>query len=160
MNQKSETLSEPELLSLKNELRLADFTWFTGFLMAMVSIQVMIFSVYGSYNILKPELFAVSGCTVLTVILNRIFTKALRTEILEGRKTIVFKEIGQKYDFMDRHDRFSREQRKFILVAGGTKYVVTEEQYRNADVSDMLKIQRTPLREQLIGIEIVKKEAT
>lgn len=56
------------------------------------------------------------------------FTKELRAEILYGYKTIEFKTIDEKYDFIDKRDRFSTEFKKFVIISVGQKYMVTEDQ--------------------------------
>ena len=69
---------------------------------------------------------------------------------------IVFKKIEEKSDFMDKQDRFSPTFKKYVIFASGQKYVVTEEQYKKAEVSDYLAVHMTPLRELTIKTEILK----
>ena len=156
MNNKSDILSDQELIYLKKELRLSYFTWMLAFLIFMFIIQLLIYAWTDSFEILKLEILVISGTVILTYFLTNYFTRELRTEIRDGRKIIVFKLIEEKQDFMDRQDRFSPEVKKYVILAGGQKYVVTEEQYNKAEVSDYLVVHLTPIRELTIKTEILK----
>jgi len=157
MNNKSDILSDQELIYLKKELRLSYLTWMLAFLIFMFIIQLLIYARTDSFEILKLEILVISGTVILTYFLTNYFTRELRTEIRDGRKIIVFKLIEEKQDFMDRQDRFSPEVKKYLILAGGQKYVVTEEQYKKAEVADYLVIHMTPIRELSIRIEIMKE---
>jgi len=157
MSNKSDNLSDQELIYLKKELRLSYFTWMLAFLILMFIIQVLIYARTDSFEILKLEILVISGTVILTYFLTNYFTRELRTEIRDGRKIIVFKLIAEKYDFMDKQDRFSPEVKKYVILAGGQKYVVTEELYKKAEVSDYLAVHMTPLRELTIKTEILKE---
>jgi len=156
MNNKSDILSDQELIYLKKELRLSYLTWMLAFLIFMFIIQLLIYARTDSFEILKLEILVISGTVILTYFLTNYFTRELRTEIRDGRKIIVFKLIEEKQDFMDRQDRFSPEVKKYLILAGGQKYVVTEEQYNKAEVSDYLVVHLTPIRELTIKSEILK----
>lgn len=157
MNNKSGTFSDKELLDLKKELRSSYFTALTGFLIVMVIIHLLIYIRADSFEILKLEILVITGTVILTYFLTIYFTRELRSEIRDGRKIIVFKSIEEKYDFMDKQDRFSPEFKKYVILAGGQKFVVTEDQYEKAEVPDYLAVHMTPLRESIIKIEIVKE---
>ena len=157
MNNKSDILSDQELIYLKKELRLSYFAWMLGFLILMFIIQALILIRPDSFEILKLEILVISGTVILTYFLTNYFTRELRTEIRDGRKIVVFKLIEEKQDFMDGQDRFSPKVKKYIILAGGQKYIVTEEQYMKDEVSDYLVIHMTPIRELTIKTEILKK---
>jgi hypothetical protein len=157
MYNKSDILSDQELIYLKKELRLSYFTWILGFLILTLIIQALIYSRSDSFEILKLEISVISGTVILTYFFANYFTRELRTEIKDGRKIILYKLIEEKQDFMDRQDRFSPEVRKYVILAGGKKYLVTEEQYKKAEVSDYLVVHLTPKRELTIKTEILKK---
>jgi hypothetical protein len=157
MNNKSDILSDQELIYLKKELRLSYFTALTGFLIVMTIIQVLIYVRSDSFDILKLEILVIAATVILTYFVTNYFTRELRTEIRDGRKIIVFKLIAEKYDFMDKQDRFSPEVKKHVILAGGQKYVVTEELYKKAKVSNYLAVHMTPLRELTIKTEILKE---
>jgi len=128
-----------------------------GFLILTLIIQALIYSRADSFEILKLEISVISGTVILTYFLANYFTRELRTEIKDGRKIILYKLIEEKQDFMDRQDRFSPEVKKYVILAGGKKDLVTEEQYKKAEVSDYLVVHLTPKRELTIKTEILKK---
>jgi len=156
MNNKSDILSDEELLGLKKELRSSYFTALTGFLIVMAIIHLLIYVRTDNFEILKLEILVITGTVILTYFVTNYFTRELRSEIRDGRKLIVFKKIEEKSDFMDKQDRFSPEFKKYVIFASGQKYVVTEEQYKKAEVSDYLAVHMTPLRELTIKTEILK----
>ena len=156
MNNKSYILSDEELLGLKKELRSSYFTALTGFLIVMAIIHLLIYVRTDNFEILKLEILIITGTVILTYFVTNYFTRELRSEIRDGRKMIVFKKIEEKSDFMDKQDRFSPEFKKYVIFASGQKYVVTEEQYKKAEVSDYLAVHMTPLRELTIKTEILK----
>ena len=155
---KSDVFSEQELSSLKHELRLSYFTAASGFLIVMLVIQSLMYAADRS-KILKLEILVITGTVILFYFLTTYFTRELRSEIRDGRKIIIFKLIEEKINYMDRQDRFSPETKKYVIHTNEQKYLVTEVQYKEAEVSDYLVIHMTPLSELIIRIEIVKKES-
>lgn len=156
MNNKSDILSDEELIGLKKELRSSYFTALIGFLIVLAIIHLLIYVRTDNFEILKLEILVITGTVILTYFVTNYFTRELRSEIRDGRKMIVFKKIEEKSDFMDKQDRFSPEFKKYVIFASGQKYVVTEEQYKKAEVSDYLAVHMTPLRELTIKTEILK----
>jgi len=129
MNNKSDTFSNEELLELKKELRSSYFTALAGFLIVMVVLHLLIYIRFDSFEKLQFEILVITGTMIFTFFVTKHSTRQLRSEIRDGRKIIVFKKIEEKSDFMDKQDRFSPEFKKYVILASGQKYVVTEEQY-------------------------------
>jgi hypothetical protein len=123
----------------------------------MVIIQLLIYVRAESFEIFKLEIFVITGTVVLTYFVTNYLTRDLRFEINEGKKKIVFKEIQEKFDFLDKQDRFSPEIKKYVIIANSQKFLLTEEQYQTAEISDYLAVHMTPLRELTIKVEILKK---
>jgi len=130
------------------------------FLMFMVFLHMMIYFKTEKWTIPDFEILVIIGSATVFYFASFFFTKELRDEIQDGNKIIEFKTIEEKYDFMDKQDRLSVEFKKFVIIAGGQKYIVTEEQYHQAEVSDYLAVHLTPKREKTLKIEITKSPAT
>jgi len=156
MNRKIELLTDRELVGLRKELRTSYFTALTLFLMFMILVHVLIFAKTEKWTIPDYEISLVIGSIIVFYFLTFLFTEEIRREIIEGRKIIEFKTIERKYDFMDKQDRLSAEFRKFVVVASGQEYVVSESQYNEAEVSDYLAVHLTSKRERTIKIELQK----
>lgn len=157
MDNKSDILTTEELLDLKKELRSSYLTALTGFLIVMTIIHSLIYIRSDNFEIPKLEIFIIIVTVILTYFLTKYFTRELRSEISDGRKMIVFKKIEDKSEFMDKQDRFSSEFKKYIIFADGQKYVVSEDLYKKAEISDYLAVHMTPLRELTIKTEILKR---
>ena len=102
-------------------------------------------------------IIAIFLLTIITFILTRKFTKSIREEILSDTKIVEEFSIDQRYSFVDREDRFSQGKMKFIIVANGSKYNVTEEQYIQSEKSNILAIHKTSKRQVLLKVEIINR---
>jgi hypothetical protein len=158
MDNKKDLLSKEESLDLEKELRLSNFTSVIVYLVLFLLMHLLIYAKTNRWTIPNLEILLIIGLLIVTYFLSKYFTRELRREIQDGYKTIEFKPIENKYDFMDKQDRFSLELKKYVIVAKGKKYVVTEEEYKKAEISDYLAVHLTPLREKSIKIEILKQE--
>jgi hypothetical protein len=116
----------------------------------------MIYIKTDKWTIPDFEILVIIGSVTVLYFATFFFTRELRDEIQDGLKIIEFKTIEEKYDFMDKQDRLSVEYKKFVIIAGGQKYIVTEEQYNQAEISDYLTLHLTPKREKTLKIEITK----
>jgi hypothetical protein len=123
----------------------------------MFIIQALIYSRTDSFELIKLEILVIASSVIVTYFVTTYFTRDLRSEIRDGQKIIIFKLIEEKYDFIDKQDRFSPDVKKYVILAGGQKYTVTKEQYKKAEVSDYLVVHNTPIRELTIKTEIYKK---
>jgi hypothetical protein len=157
MKRKQEQLTDSELVDLRKELKTTYFTALTMFLMFMILVHALIFAKTGKWIIPNYEILFVIGSIIVFYFLTFLFTGEIRREILEGQKIIEFKTIEGKYDFMNKQDRLSTEFRKFVIVASGQEYVVSESQYNEAEVADYLEVHLTSKRERTIKIELLKK---
>lgn len=137
MKRKTEILTDRELSDLRKELRTSYFTALTMFLMFMILVHALIFAKTEKWTIPNYEISLIIGSMTVFYFVMFLFTGGIRREILEGRKIIEFKTIERKYDFMDKQDRLSTEFRKFVIVASGQEYIVSEAQYNEAEVSFM-----------------------
>jgi hypothetical protein len=116
------------------------------------------------FSLFKYEKWIIPNNEILIVVLlififyslTIIITRPLRSEILQGYKLIESKIIESKYDFIDKQDRFSSEFRKYVIIADAEKFIVTEDQYKGADINDLLVIHMTPLRKMRLKIKIEK----
>lgn len=122
----------------------------------MVFLHLMIYIKTDKWTIPDFEILVIIGSVTVLYFATFFFTRELRDEIQDGLKIIEFKTIEEKYDFMDKQDRLSVEYKKFVIIAGGQKYIVTEEQYNQAEISDYLTLHLTPKREKTLKIEITK----
>jgi len=156
MDRKTDILSVNELHELKKELRTSYFTSLTMLAMLLIFLHLILFLKTERWTIPSFEILVLIGSATIFYFATRYFTREIRDEIQGGYKIIEHKQIERKYDFMDKQDRLSSEFRKFIIIAGGQEFVVTEEQYKKAEVSDILAIYLTPKREKRIKIEIEK----
>lgn len=156
MKNKTDILSEGELFDLKKELKTSYFTALTLFLMFMIIVHILLFAKIGKWTIPHFEILFIIGSMTVFYFVTFLFTREIRAEIQGGHKIIEFNTIERKYDFMDKQDRLSTEFRKFVIVASGQEYVVSEAQYNEAEVSDYLTIHLTPKRKRTIKMEIIK----
>lgn len=156
MKSKTDILTDRELSNLRKELRTSYFTALTMFLMFMIVVHLLLFVKSDKWTIPNCEFLLIIGSMTVFYFATFLITREIRSEIQDGHKIIEFKIIERKYDFMDKQDRLSTEFRKFVIVASGQEYVVSEAQYNDADVSDYLMVHLTPKRERTIKMEIMK----
>jgi hypothetical protein len=156
MKSKTDILTDRELSNLRKELRTSYFTALTMFLMFMILVHLLLYAKTNKWTIPNFEILLIIGSMTVFYFATFLFTREIRGEIQDGHKIIEFKIIERKYDFMDKQDRLSTEFRKFVIVASGQEYVVSEAQYNDADVSDYLTVHLTPKRERTIKMEIMK----
>ena len=81
-------------------------------------------------------------------------SRKIKKEIELGEKIVEYKIIEEKYDHLDRQDRFSDAYKKYIIIAERERFVVTEEQYNKAEISNFLAVHKTPVREMILKTEI------
>ena len=158
MKSKTDILTDRELSNLRKEVRSSYLTALTMFLMFMILIHLLVFAKTDKWTIPNFEILLIIGSLTVFYLATFLFTREIREEILDGHKIIEFKTIERKYDFMDKQDRLSTEFRKFVIIASGQEFVVTETQYNEAEVSDYLTVHLTKKRERTIKIEILKKQ--
>lgn len=156
MKSKTDILTDRELSNLRKEVQSSYLTALTMFLMFMILIHLLVFAKTDKWAIPNFEILLIIGSVTVFYLATFLFTREIREEILDGYKIIEFKTIERKYDFMDKQDRLSTEFRKFVIIASGQEFVVTEAQYNEAEVSDYLTVHLTPKRERAIKIEIIK----
>jgi hypothetical protein len=156
MKSKTDRLTDRELSNLRKELRTSYFTALTMFLMFMILVHLLLYAKTDKWTIPNFEILLIIGSMTVFYLATFLFTRKIREEIQGGHKIIEFKIVERKYDFMDKQDRLSTEFRKFVIVASGQEYVVSEAQYNDADVSDYLTVHLTTKREKTIKMEILK----
>ncbi len=156
MLDKTELLTTEELNSLKKELRSNYFTGVTFFFMVYLLTHLLYFASSEKWIIPKFELFVMFGILCTTLLLTFIFSRQLRKEIETGTKIIEYKTIEDKHFFTDRQDRLSKEFTKYVIIASGKRFIVTEELYKKAEISDYLLVHKTIEREIELKLEIKK----
>jgi len=70
---------------------------------------------------------------------------------------IDYKLIEDKYSFNDRMGRISAEFTKYVVIAGGNRFVVAGELYERSEISDFLLVHKTTERERELKLELKKK---
>lgn len=155
MENKTEILSPDELLDLKKELRSSYITAMTLFLMFMAFVHLLVFIKTEKWMLPNFEVILIIGSMTVTYLASYFLTRELRGEIKDGLKTIELKIIESKYDFMDKQDRLSSEFKKFVIIASGKEYIVTEGEYIKAEVSGYLSIHLSPKRKKIINLEVI-----
>ena len=153
---KTELLTTEELNSLKKELRSNYFIGVTFFLMVYMLIHIFFYANTEQWIIPRFELFIALGVLFTILLLTFILSRPLRNEIDAGTKIIEYKTIENKYSYVDRQDKFSKEFTKYLIIASGNKFTVTEELFIKADVSDYLLVHKTTEREIELKLEIEK----
>jgi len=153
MNNQIKKLSIEELVSIKKELRSNYITSFLICTMILTIIHLYIFLSFDSW--LLPDFGVLLDLGMLTIVflLTRLLSNNIKKEIIIGKKKIEFLKIERKYNYQDRDDRYSPEYTKYVLNANGKKFVVTEEQYLTADISDYIEVHKSFVRE----IELKRK---
>lgn len=124
--------------------------------MVVFIIHLFILVKINKWIIPNYEIFVIIGLVTIFYVMTYLITRQIRSEIQQGQKIIELKKIEEKNDFLDKQDRFSSEYRKYVIVADGQEFVVIEEQYKIAEISDLLAIHKTPLREMTLRVEIEK----
>jgi hypothetical protein len=156
MKTKTEILSKLETDSLKKELLSIYLTFFIIFLMLIFLIHLFALAKYDKWIIPHYEILILLFVGAICYIMTIFITRPLRIEIQNGQKIVEYRTIEDKCDFIDKQDRFSSEYRKYVIIADKNKFIVTEEQYSNAQINDLLVVHITPLREERLKIEIEK----
>lgn len=159
MKTKTERLSNEELFSLNRELRSNYFTAISAYLMILILIHILIYISYNQWTIPEYEIILVVSFTLLIFLLTKSFTRDLRSEIAKGEKKIEIYIVDKKYEYIDKDGLYSSEFTKFIIIAEGKRFVVKEEQYTDAKISDCLVVHKSLLREIVLKTEIVKSPA-
>ncbi|MBP1677214.1 MAG: hypothetical protein H6Q20_1773 [Bacteroidetes bacterium] len=153
---KTELLTTEELNSLKKELRSNYFTGVTFFVMVYMLTHLLFFVNTEKWIIPRFELLVMFGILFTTLLLTFILSRQLRKEIENGTKIIEYKIIEDKHSYTDRQDRLSKEFIKYVIIASGKKFTVTEELYKKAEISDYLLLHKTTEREIELKLEIRK----
>jgi Na+/melibiose symporter-like transporter len=157
MDQKMAFLTEEEKAKLKIELSSNYITAISLFSFGIMLIMFIYILGDEESTDLWKYIIAIFLLTIITFILTRKFTKSIREEILSDTKIVEEFSIDQRYSFVDREDRFSQGKMKFIIVANGIKYNVTEEQFIQSEKSNILAIHKTSKREALLKVEIINR---
>ena len=150
-------LTEEEKAKLKKELSSNYITAISLFSFGIMLIMFIYILGDEESTGLWKYILAILLFTIVTFILTRKFTKSIREEILSDTKIVEEFSIDQRYSFVDREDRFSQGKMKFIIVANGSKYNVTEEQYIQSEKSNILAIHKTSKRQVLLKVEIINR---
>jgi len=150
-------LTEEEKAKLKIELSSNYITAISLFSFGIMLIMFIYILGDEESTDLWKYIIAIFLLTIITFILTRKFTKSIREEILSDTKIVEEFSIDQRYSFVDREDRFSQGKMKFIIVANGSKYNVTEEQYIQSEKSNILAIHKTSKRQVLLKVEIINR---
>ena len=156
MLDKTELLTTEELNSLKKELRSNYFIGMTFFFMVYMLTHLLFYANTEKWIIPRFELLIAFGILFTTLLLTFIFSRQLRKEIEAGTKIIEYKTIVDKHTYIDRQDRLSKEFTKYVIIASGKRFTVTEELYKTADISDYLLVHKTTEREIELKLEIKK----
>ena len=157
MDQKMAFLTEEEKAKLKKELSSNYITAISLFSFGIMLIMFIYILGDEESTGLWKYILAIFLFTIVTFILTRKFTKSIREEILSDTKIVEEFSIDQRYSFVDREDRFSQGKMKFIIIANGIKYNVTEEQYSQSEKSNVLAVHKTSKREVLLKVEIINR---
>jgi len=157
MDQKMAFLTEEEKAKLKKELSSNYITAISLFSFGIMLIMFIYILGDKESTGLWKYILAIFLFTIVTFILTRKFTKSIREEILSDTKIVEEFSIDQRYSFVDREDRFSQGKMKFIIIANGIKYNVTEEQYSQSEKSNVLAVHKTSKREVLLKVEIINR---
>lgn len=156
MLDKTELLTTEELNLLKKELRSNYFTGVSFFFMVYILTHLLYFASSEKWIIPRFELLVMFGILCTTLLLTFIFSRQLRKEIETGTKIIEYKTIENKHFFTDRQDRLSKKFTKYVIIASGMRFIVTEELYKKAMISDYLLVHKTTEREIELKLEIKK----
>ena len=156
MLDKTEELTTEELNFLKKELRSNYFTGVTFFFMIYMLTHLLFYLNIEKWIIQRFELLIAFGILFTTLLLTFILSRQLQNEIETGTKIIEFKTIEDKHSYIDRQDRLSKEFTKYVILASGERFIVTEELYKTADISDYLLVHKTTEREIELKLEIKK----
>ncbi|QQS51220.1 MAG: hypothetical protein IPM71_00405 [Bacteroidota bacterium] len=159
MDSRIDNLTSEERIELEKELRLNYITSATLFMMIIVLIQIFKLADSGLWNISALEILITFGLSLIVFVITHILTKQLRDDIHRGQKIIEFRIIENKFEYLDRQDRLSPEVKKYVVVADGEKYEISEKQYEVAEKTDLIAIHKTITREKRLKIEIQKTPA-
>jgi hypothetical protein len=147
MRRQVKNLSSEEQASIRKELR---SRYITAFLIGiMILIIIHLFMFIGSDNLYLPNkgVLIDLGIILIIILITRVFVNNLKKEIDIGKKKIDFLEIDEKYKYQDRDGMYSPEYTKYVLKAKGKKFIVTEEEYLAADISDYIEVHKSYIRE-------------
>lgn len=157
MNEKTEVLTTKELNDLKKQLSSNYFTGLVIFIMIYFLYHIIYLAGTGKWLIPRFEMLIFLGFLLFILSITYYLSKELKSEITSGLKIIVFKTIENKRTYMDKQDRLSFVKTIYVIIADNKKYLVSEELYKKAEISDFLLIHKTPIREEELKIEIEKK---
>jgi|GEM_PF-3060256 len=157
MGCKTEILTTEELNLLKRELRSNYFAGIVLFFMAYFLIHLLYYASSQKWLLPGFELFVFCGGLFAALFLVFMLSRKLRKEINGGLKVIDYKLIEDKYSFNDRMGRISAEFTKYVVIAGGNRFVVAGELYERSEISDFLLVHKTTERERELKLELKKK---
>jgi hypothetical protein len=156
MKNKTDRFTQEELSSLKKELNSSYIIPVTTFLSVYFVIHALVYNGREILIIPKYELILIIGLLTITYFLRRGLTKSLTKEIQEGIKIIEYLPFAEKYNQIDKQNRFSKEHTKYVIIGENKKFVVTKEQFDRAESGDFIMIHKTPVRGRMLKIEIFK----
>jgi hypothetical protein len=156
MKNETDRLTQEELSSLKRELRSSYIIPVTVFLSFYIVIHALVYNAREILIIPKYELVLVLCLLTITYFLKRNLTRTLTEEIQKGTKTIEYLAFSEKYSQIDKQDRFSKEQIKYVVIGDNKKFIVTKELFDSAEPGDYIMVHKTPVREKMLKIEIFK----
>lgn len=157
MREESEILTIEELKDLKKRLRSNYFTGSIGFLMAYFLFHIIYLSGTGKWLLPKFEILVILGLLVSILLITYFLSWELKSEIKSGLKIIEYKIIEDKLSYLDKQDRLSSVKTNYAIIAENKRYIVSEEIYKKAEISDYLLIHQTPIRKEELKLEINKQ---
>ena len=153
---RTEYLRSEEISELKTLYRNSFITGFIGSVMMYILIHIFILLASGTLIVPKYEIIIIVGLPVVFYLFTYLVIRPLRKDISSGMKVICNKTIQEKYDYIDKEDRFSPEKRKYAVVADNQKYFIEEAEYLHTKPGDTLEIHMTSFRNEIL-IKRVKR---
>lgn len=156
MKTKTETLTDLETDSLKKELHSNYLTSFIIFLMITFLVHLFSLFKYDKWIIPNYEILMLVLLIATFYLITFLITRPLRSEIRKGQKFIESRIIINKYVIVDTLHKYSSEVNNYVIATDTEKFLVTEDQFKNAEKNDLLVVHKTPLREMELKIELKK----
>ena len=154
MKSRTEILNQEERVNLKKELRSIYLISLLLFLMLLFIFRMLLFVSTNKWIIDEFEIPLNLILITLFYFATKQASRKIKKEIELGEKIVEYKIIEEKYDHLDRQDRFSDAYKKYIIIAERERFVVTEEQYNKAEISNFIAVHKTPVREMILKTEI------
>jgi hypothetical protein len=157
MREKTDKLTIIELKDLKKRLRSNYFTGAMGFFMAYFFFHIIYLAGTGNWFVPKFEILVILGLLISILLITYFLSRELSSEIKTGLKIIEYKIIENKLSYLDKQDRLSVVKTNFVIIAENKRFIVSEDFYKKAEISDLLLIHQTPIRKEELKLEIEKQ---